>query len=416
MRIAIVGAGLLGVASAYYLAKEGHEVLVVDRQSAPARETSYANASLLTPNHSFSWAAPGAPWLLLKSLWQRDTGLRLKPHMNGQLLDWGLRFLRNCTPARHRANSLAKARLCFYSMAETERVTRETGIHWHRDTGGVLYLFRDRHELEMNDRSLELLREAGAAIKPISVDDVVALEPALAHARSKFVGAMLASSDEMGDARRFTEGLAEVCRERGVTFRLNAAIDRLAVDGGRVTALKTASGEIKADAFVLAAGSYSPQLARQAGLHLPIYPVKGYSITAPVGDPEQAPRTGGLDEGTLVTFARLGDRVRMSSVAEVVGYDTGHRPENFAKILAAGRELFRDGIALDRAEYWACLRPATPDGPPYIGPTPVSNLWLNTGHGYLGWTMCCGSARLLADQMSGRRTELDTRLYRYGRY
>jgi len=416
MRIAIVGAGLLGVASAYYLAKEGHEILVVDRQSAPAREASFANASLLTPNHSFSWAAPGAPWLLLKSLWQADSGLRLKPHMNGQLLDWGVRFLRNCTPGRHRANSLAKTRLCFFSMAETERVTRETGIHWQRGTKGVLYLFRDRHELELNDRSLALLREVGAAIKPISWDEVVALEPGLAHVRSKFVGAMHGTSDEVGDARRFTEGLAEVCRERGVTFRLSTVIDGLSVDGGRVTALKTASGEIKADAFVLAAGSYSPQLARQAGLHLPIYPVKGYSITAPVGDPEQAPRTGGLDEGTLVTFARLGDRVRMSSVAEVVGYDAGHRPEHFAKILAAGRELFRNGIALDRAEYWACLRPATPDGPPYIGPTPVSNLWLNTGHGYLGWTMCCGSARLLADQMSGRRTELDTRLYRYGRY
>jgi D-amino-acid dehydrogenase len=416
MRIAIVGAGLLGVASAYYLAKEGHEVLVVDRQSAPARETSYANASLLTPNHSFSWASPGAPWRLLKSLWQADSGLRLKPHMNQQLLDWGVRFLRNCTAGRHRANSLAKTRLCFYSMGETERVTRETGIHWHRATQGVLYLFRDRHELELSDRSLALLREAGASIKPVSWDEVVALEPGLAHIRSKFVGALHGTSDEVGDGRRFTEGLAEVCRERGVTFRLSTVIDGLSVDGGRVTALRTSSGEIKADAFVLAAGSYSPQLARQAGLHLPIYPVKGYSITAPVGDPEQAPRTGGLDEGTLVAFARLGERVRMTSVAEVGGYDASHRPENFAKILATGRELFRDGIALDRAEYWACLRPATPDGPPYIGPTPVRNLWLNTGHGYLGWTMCCGSARLLADQMCGRRTELDTQLYRYGRY
>src|SRR5688500_12879036 len=217
MRIAIVGAGLLGVASAYYLAKEGHEVLVVDRQSAPARETSYANASLLTPNHSFSWAAPGAPWLLLKSLWQADSGLRLKPHMNAQLIDWGIRFLRNCTPSRHRANSLAKARLCFYSMAETERVTRETGIHWHRDTKGVLYLFRDRHELETNDRSLALLREVGAAIKPISTDEVLALEPGLDHVRAKFVGALPGTSDEVGDARRFTAGLDEGCRERGGT-------------------------------------------------------------------------------------------------------------------------------------------------------------------------------------------------------
>ncbi|MEZ5833587.1 MAG: D-amino acid dehydrogenase [Dongiaceae bacterium] len=416
MRIAIVGAGLLGVASAYYLAKDGHEVLVLDRQSAPARETSFANASLLTPNHSFSWAAPSAPGLLLRSLWQTDSGLRLKPHMNFQLLDWGLRFLRNCTPGRHRDNSLAKTRLCFYSMAETERVTRETGIAWQRGSDGILYLFRDRRELEHNDRSLALLREAGADIAPISWDEVVAIEPALEHVRSKFVGALLGRSDEVGDGRRFTEALAEVCKTLGVAFRLSTEIGGLEIAGDRVAALKTSTGQIKADAFVLAAGSYSPQLARHAGLHLPIYPVKGYSITAPVGDPDQAPRTGGLDEGNLVTFARLGDRVRMTSVAEVVGYDTGYRTENFSKILATGRELFRDGIDLERAEYWACLRPATPDGPPIIGPSPVRNLWLNTGHGYLGWTMCCGSARLLADQMAGRQAELDTRLYRYGRY
>jgi D-amino-acid dehydrogenase len=416
MRIAIVGAGLLGVASAYYLAKEGHEVLVVDRQAAPARETSFANASLLTPNHSFSWAAPGAPWLLLRSLWQAESGLRFKPHMNRQLLDWGLRFLRNCTPARHRSNTLAKTRLCFYSMTETDRVTRETGISWQRGAKGVLYLFRDRRELELTDKSLALLREAGAEIAPIAWDEVVALEPGLAHARSRFVGALYGTSDEVGDARRFTEALADVCKARGVGFRMSTTIEGLATEGGRVTALKTAAGPIKADAFVLSAGSYSPHLARQAGLHLPIYPVKGYSITAPVGDPDQAPRTGGLDEGTLVAFARLGERVRMTSVAEVGGYDTGHRPDNFTKILATGRELFRDGIALEHAEYWACLRPATPDGPPYIGPTPVRNLWLNTGHGYLGWTMCCGSARLLADQMMGRMPELDTHLYRYGRY
>ena len=416
MRIAIIGAGVLGVASAYYLSREGHEVLVLDRQPAPARETSFANASLLTPNHSFSWAAPGAPWRLLTSLWQRDSGLRLKPHMNRQLLDWGLRFLRNCTAGRHRANTQAKARLCFYSMGETGRVTRETGIDWQRNTQGVLYLFRDRHELEENDRSLALLREVGASIAPISWDEVVAIEPGLAHAGSKFVGALHGKSDEVGDARRFTEALAEVCKTQGVTFRLSTTIDGLDMNGDRIAALRTASGPIKADAFVLATGSYSPQLARQAGLHLPIYPIKGYSVTAPVGEPEQAPRTGGLDEGTLVAFARLGEHVRMTSVAEVGGYDTGHGPENFAKILATGRELFRDGVALDRAEYWACLRPATPDGPPYIGPTPVRNLWLNTGHGYLGWTMGCGSARLLADQMMGRTAELDTSLYRYGRY
>ena len=415
MRIAIIGAGLLGVSSAYYLAGEGHEVLVVDRQSAPARETSFANAGLLTPNHSFAWAAPGAPWLLLKSLWQANAGLRFRPHLNTQLLDWGLRFLRNCTPARHRANTVAKTRLCFYSMAELEHVTRETGIGWHRGTHGVLYLFRDSHELALADKGAALLREAGAELKTITRDEIFALEPGLAHTGEMFVGALHGTSDETGDARRFTEALAEACRTRGVTFRLSAAVDGFELANGRVSALRTANGAIKADVFVLAAGSYSPALAKTAGLHLPIYPIKGYSITAPLGDPERAPRTGGLDEGTLVAFSRLGDKVRMTSVAEVVGYDTSYRPEDFAQILATGRELFPGGIALDHAEHWACLRPSTPDGPPIIGPSPVANLWLNTGHGYLGWTMCCGSARLLADQMAGRKPELDTHLYRYGR-
>lgn len=416
MRIAIVGAGVLGVASAYYLAKEGHEVVVLDRQAAPGRETSFANASLLTPNHTFSWAAPGAPWMLVKSLVRPKLGLRMRPHLNPQLIDWGLRFLRNCTAGRHRANSLAKARLSFYSMAELDRVTRETGISWHRNTEGVLYIFRDRDEMAHALADMALLHEAGAALEPISREAIVTAEPALAHMADRIVGGLIARTDEVGDARRFIETLAEHCRTIGVSFRLNQTIERIDARDGRVASIATSGGEIKADAYVLAAGSYSPQLAKQVGLHLPIYPVKGYSVTAPVGNPDNAPRTGGIDEHSLVTFARLGDKVRLSSVAEVTGYDTGHRPENFAQILATGRELFRDGVDWTRIDHWACLRPATPDGPPYIGPTPVGNLWLNTGHGYLGWTMACGSARLLADQMAGRGTELDTHLYRYGRY
>lgn len=416
MRVVILGAGLLGVASAYYLAKEGHEVVVLDRQPEPARETSHANAGLLTPNHSFAWAGPGAPWLLLKSLWQKDAGLRLRPHMNAQLLDWGLRFLRHCTSARHRRNSLAKARLCFYSMAETDRLTRETGIDWHRGRQGVLYLFRDAHELKEAARTAELLREAGTDIGPIGFDEVLAQEPALAHARIKFAGALHGRSDETGDARLFTTELARICRGLGVAFRHNLTIERIETAGDRVVAVTTSEGRIEADAFVLAAGPYSPQLGKSAGLHLPIYPIKGYSLTLPVLDPERAPRTGGLDEGTLVAFSRLGDKVRLTSMAVVAGYDTEYTPADFVKIIATARELFPNGMAFDRAQYWSCLRPTTPDGPPIIGPTPLRNLWANTGHGYLGWTMCCGSARLLADLMAGRDTELDPAPYRYGRY
>lgn len=416
MRIVILGAGLLGVASAYYLARNGHQVVVLDRQSEPARETSYANASLLTPNHSFAWAGPDAPWLLVKSLWQRGAALRMRPHMNAQLLDWGLRFLRHCTGARHRANSLAKARLCFYSMTETDRVTAETGITWHRGRKGVLYLFRDRHELAEADRKAALLRDIGAEIGPIGWDAVVAIEPALAHGRTKFAGALHGKTDETGDARQFTLQLAEKCRSMGVEFHLGASASGFKVSGDRVVGLATADGDVAGDAFVLAAGSYSPQLAKSAGLHLPIYPVKGYSLTLPVLDPEQAPQTGGLDEGTLVAFCRLGDKVRLTSVAEVAGYDTDYTAADFVHILNSARELFPYGMAFDRTEYWACLRPATPDGPPIIGPTPLRNLWVNAGHGYLGWTMCCGSARLLADLVAGKQPELDPAPYRYGRY
>lgn len=416
MRIVILGAGLLGVASAYYLAKDGHQVTVLDRQPEPARETSYANAGLLTPNHSFTWSGPGAPWQLVKSLWQPSAALRLRPHLSGQLLDWGLRFLRHCTTAKHRTNTLAKTRLCFYSMAETDRVTREAGLSWHRNQKGVLYLFRDRHELKEADHSAAMLREVGAEIGPIDWDAVVAIEPALAHGRAKFVGALHGKTDETGDARRFTLELAQACRAMGVEFRHNVTIAGFKVAGDRVTGIATSEGEIAAESFVLAAGSYSPHLAKTAGLHLPIYPIKGYSLTLPVQDPEHAPRTGGLDEGTLVAFCRLGDKVRLTSVAEVAGYNTDFTAADFVHIINSARELFPHGMAFDRTEYWSCLRPSTPDGPPIIGPTPLRNLWINAGQGYLGWTMCCGSARLLSDLMAGRRTELDVAPYRYGRY
>lgn len=416
MRIVILGAGLLGVASAYYLAKDGHQVTVLDRQPEPARETSFANAGLLTPNHCFPWAGPGAPLKVVQSLWNPGAALRLRPHLNAQLLDWGLKFLSHCSSARFRSNTLAKAALCFYSMAETDRVTAETGISWHRNRKGVLYLFRDRHELKEADHAAALLREAGAEIGPIEWDAVVAMEPALAHARTKFAGALHGRSDETGDARQFTQQLAEAARRLGVEFRFGVTIDGFRLAGDRVAALATSAGEIGADCFVLAAGSYSPHLAKTAGLRLPIYPIKGYSITLPVQDPAQAPQTGGLDEGTLVAFSRLGDKVRLTSVAEVVGYNTDYAPADFVHIINTARELFPHGMAFDRTEYWSCLRPATPDGPPVIGPTPVKNLWINAGQGYLGWTMCCGSARLLADQMAGRKPELDVVPYRFSRY
>jgi len=420
MHVVVLGAGLLGVTTAYYLAREGHKVTVVDRQPEPARETSFANAGLLTPGHAYAWASPRAPMILLKSLWRADTALRWRLKPDPRMWAWGLKFLANCSAARNRYNTVVKVRLCLYSLAETAQVTAETGIAWDRSQSGAIYLYRDAEHFRAGRENFKLLADEGVEARIIDAEEIAAFEPSLAAVKSRFAGAIHTPKDESGDARKFTVALAEACRARGVDLRLGSPIKRMLRDGDRITGVETGveggAGRVTGDAYVLALGSYSPIVGKSVGVSMPIYPVKGYSLTFPIADAEAAPAHFGVDEANLVAFARLGDRLRLTATADFAGYDTEYAPQDFTHMMRVAMELFPRAAAYDRPSYWACLRPMTPDGPPIIGASPLKNLWLNTGHGHIGWTMACGSSRLLADLMAGRKPEIDPAPFRLGRY
>jgi D-amino-acid dehydrogenase len=415
MRVVVLGAGLLGVTSAYYLAKDGHEVTVIDRRPEPARETSFANAGLVTPGHASSWASPRAPMILLKSLWRNDTSLRYRLKLDPRMWLWSLQFLRNCTTARNRKATLAKMKLCVYSQAETLRVGTAEGIAWDRIAKGALYVYSDAGHFRDGKENMRFLADQGIASEVLDIDQLIALEPGFARARDKLVGAVHTLNDESGDARKFTLGLAEACKAMGVTFHLSETIQRIETHGKRVTGITTDKGTHKGDNYVLALGSYAPLLTRPIGFNLPIFPVKGYSVTLPIADPAEAPTIGGVHEDHLVAFSRLGDRLRLTATADFAGYDTEFQPANFSHMLRVAKDMFPNAALYDRPDYWACLRPMTPDGPPIMGESPIANLWLNAGHGHMGWTMACGSSRILVDRMLGRQPELDDSPFKYGR-
>ena len=402
MRIVVLGAGVVGTATAYCLARDGHEVTVVDRQPGPGRETSFANAGLIAPGHVYAWASPRAPAILLKSLWREDTALRFRLKPDPALWLWSLKFLANCTPARNRRNTLTKLKLALFSREELHRISGEAGIDCGLEGAGALYLYRDQDHLATGFANSALLRDNGLAIEAADPDRCVELEPALASAKDRLAGGLYCPLDESGDCFLFTERLAEAAGRLGVAFSWETPVERLLVERGRIVAAETGHGRFHGDAFVLALGSYSPGVARSAGVSLPVYPVKGYSLTVPIGDHAGAPRLPGVDEAHLVAFARMGDRLRLTATADFAGYDTRHAPADFAVMMGVARELFPEGGDYAHPAYWSCLRPMTPDGPPIIGATRIANLWLNTGQGHMGWTMACGSARILAELIAGR--------------
>ena len=421
MHVVVLGAGLLGVTTAYYLAEEGHQVTVLDRQPEAARETSFANAGLLTPGHASAWASPRAPMILLKSLWRKDTSLKYRLKLDPRMWAWSLKFLANCTTEKNRRNTLIKLKLCIYSLEETDRLTEVTDIAWERAPKGAIYLYRDRVHFRQGREHMKLLADNGVEARTLEPDEVLAIEPALAGVKDKLAGATYAPNDESGDARKFTVALADVCRLKGVAFRFGQSIDRIErnahqVTGVHVTAKDGSIEVVSGDAYVLALGSYSPVLARPLGLDLPIYPVKGYSLTVPILDPAQAPSIGGVDEGNLMAFARLGDRLRFTATADFAGYDTEYQPSDFTQMLKVARELFPRGGAYNQPDYWTCLRPMTPDGPPIMGTSPIKNLWLNTGHGHVGWTMAAGSSRMVVDRMLGKEPAIDDKPFALARY
>ncbi|PFH20182.1 D-amino acid dehydrogenase [Burkholderia sp. JKS000303] len=403
MRVIVLGGGVVGVTTAYQLQRDGHEVVLIDRQTVVAGETSWGNAGMIAPGHSFVWSSPRAPMTLLKSLVLKDQALRFRFSADPRLYTWSWRFLMECTSEKARRNTLLKHRLAAYSQAVLQQVIAEDPLDYDRNDRGILYFHRSQEALDRGVMQMKLLESDGQIIKVLSRDEVVALDPALSSAKDGIVGAIHCPTDETGDPAKFTRALAEKVASRGGEIRTGAVIQRLETSGSEIVGVHTDSGLVKGDAYVLALGSHSPVLARQIGVHLAIYPVKGYSLTIPIEGHASPPNVAAVDEHNLVAVSRFGDRIRVTATAEFAGYDTSHKPSDFAFMKRVTQELYPDGANYDRAEMWAGLRPMTPSNLPCFGRQRYRNLFMNTGHGHIGWTMSHGSARITADLIAGRK-------------
>ena len=403
MKIAVLGAGIAGITAAYELNRDGHDVTVIERETEPASFTSYANAGLFAPAHAYAWSSPAAPKILLRSLWRNDQALRFKPSADPAFWRWMWLFWQQCTVENAARNTKRKARLCNYSQTVFHETLMRAPVKYDGNKGGLLYFYRSRSAFEAAAAKSRILREEGCEIQTLDRDGAAEADPALAPVKDRIAGALFAPHDESGDCRLFARNMAQWLKDQGVSFRFATRVSAFKIDGDRVAAVTTDKGEIAADAVVLCLGVYAPQLARQIGLNLPVYPVKGYSITAPVSGRNNPPTIGGVDEENLVAYAPYGDRVRATATAEFSGYDTSHTPSDFVHMLKIMHELFPSGADWGACEYWAGLRPMTPEGTPILGPTRLRNLWLNTGLGHMGWTMSHATARITADLVAQRK-------------
>jgi D-amino-acid dehydrogenase len=408
MRVIVLGAGVVGVTSAYYLTLDGHDVTVLDRNNAAASETSYGNAGLVSPGDSYAWASPAALGMFVKSLYRHDLGIKVRPHLNRHFLSWTMKFLLQCTHERARINTLRKLRLALYSKACFDSLVAATGIEFGGRCNGILYFYRTTESLDSGAAHMQLLADHGLSIEIVTRDRLIALDPGLRLAGDRIAGGIFSPMDQTADSCRFSRSLAAWCAKNGsVRFLYDTRVAAIEVGGDRVTGVVTDRGLLSADAFVLAAGAESPRLTRPIGIDLPICPVKGYSVTSPIRKEERAPKLGGVDEDRLVAYSRLGDRVRIAARAEFAGYDRTYRTDDFRILLGAACDLFGDGLDLGKAEYWTGLRPMTPSSVPILGPARYRNFHLNVGHGHVGWTMACGSGKFTADLIGGRRPEID---------
>ena len=416
MRVIVLGAGLLGVTSAYFLRQQGHDVTVIDRQATPGAETSFANGGQVSVSHAEPWANPGAPLKLLKWLGREDAPLlfRLRADMRQWL--WGLQFLRECTPARTRHNIQHIVRLGTYSRDTLQALRRDIGLEYDQRTQGILHFYTSQKEFDAAEAPAQQMRDLGCERHVISADEAVRLEPALRHIRPQLAGATYTAEDESGDANLFARELAARCVADGVEFRMGHHITALREAGGRIDHIEVTNDEgryqrIQGDAYVLALGSFSPLLVKPLGLNLPIYPAKGYSVTMPVKDASMAHQVSLTDDEFKLVFSRYtsdqGDRLRIAGTAELNGYDRDLNPVRCDAIVRRVEELFPGAGDTAQAQFWSGLRPATPSNLPIIGQSRVQNLFLNTGHGTLGWTHACGSGKSLARIVSGLAPELD---------
>ncbi len=416
MRVVVLGGGVVGVASAWYLAQAGHEVVVIERESQAGMDTSFANGGQISVCHAEPWANPKTPWKALQWLCEEDAPLLFRLKADWRQWRWGLRFLQECLPGRARSNLQNLVRLGLYSRARLQELRAQTGIHYDELTRGILHYYTEEADFAAAIPAAALMREQGLDREVKSACECLAIEPALAHSRRPIVGGTYTRTDESGDACAFTQNLARLCTERGVVFRFDTHIEQILTTGDAVSGVRlrfTEDGEAReeilcADAYVISLGSYSTLLAEQAGLKLDVYPAKGYSATIPVREGDCAPSVSMTDDGYKLVFSRLGDRLRVAGTAEFNGYNLELNAVRCQALLARTREIFPQAGDYDQAEFWTGLRPSTPSNLPYIGRSPRhDNLWLNTGHGTLGWTEACGSGHALAELLSGRTPEVD---------
>ncbi len=416
MKVLVLGGGVIGVACAHYLAKAGHAVTVVDRQSGPALETSFGNAGEVSPGYSAPWAGPGVPIKAIKWMLMQHSPLVIWPMFDPAMWRWGAMMLANCTAKAYALNKSRMVPIAEYSRDCLKALRAETGIAYDDRAQGTLQLFRTQKQLDSIGGDVAILKQYGVPFEVLDRAGFTAVEPALKLTQEKFVGALRLPNDETGDCHLFSNRLAEMAAALGVQFKWNTRIESLQVGSGAITGVFTDGGLLTADKVVVALGSHSPQLLAPVGIRIPVYPVKGYSITVPISDASGAPESTVMDETHKVAVTRLGDRIRVGGTAELAGYSLNLREARRATLNHVVTDLFPRGGDVSKATFWCGLRPMTPDGTPLIGTTPVQNLLLATGHGTLGWTMAAGTGRVIADLVSGRKPDIDIAGLNMARY
>jgi len=412
----VLGAGVIGVSAAYYLSRAGHEVVVVDRQAEPAMETSFANGGQVSASHAWPWSNPKTLWDLLSWVGRKDAPLAFTPNLDPAFWSFLIQFLANCRSKRSAANAAAALSLALYNRQLLADLREETNISFDAEDKGVLHLYRNAKDLDRASKTALVFRDMGLNIEAIDGQACAKIEPALAHQSKKLAGGIYSPDDLSGDAHAFTTGLAQIAADNGVEFQMNTNIIRLSAIGDAITGVMTDRGMITGNRYVLALGSYSPLLLKPLGIKIPVYPTKGYSATIPLSKPDCAPRVSITDDDNKIVISRFQDQLRIAGTAEFNRYNTDINMPRAEAVLDAGMKLFPRAFKKKDAEFWAGLRPLTPDGIPVIGKTRFTNLFLNTGHGTLGWTLACASAKIIADIATNRETDIDISAFRENRF
>ncbi|MDY6457757.1 D-amino acid dehydrogenase [Acinetobacter faecalis] len=407
MRVIVLGSGVIGVTSAYYLAQQGAEVTVLDRQTGPAEETSFGNAGQISPGYSTPWAAPGIPFKAVKWMFQHHAPLAINIDGSMWQLQWMAQMLKNCSADRYAINKERMVRVAEYSRDCLKKLREDIGISYENRSKGTLQVFRNEAQLEAVQRDIEVLKETGVAFELLDSEGLARVEPALAQAKDKLVGGLHLPNDETGDCYIFTNSLADKAKEIGVKFQFNSNVEKLIVEGDEIKGVLVNGEVLTADKYVLAFGSYSRDFLKPLDLDLPVYPVKGYSLTVPIIDSAFAPQSTVLDETYKIAITRFDERIRVGGMAELSGFNLNLNEDRRGTLEMVTRDLFPGGD-LESASFWTGLRPMTPDSTPIIGATRFKNLFLNTGHGTLGWTMACGSGKLMSDLVLNKTPEIST--------